>query len=65
MKTIIAWILIVSGTGLIVLTFFQGGMGIKSDAAVNDNLINVANRVNGIGGLVLIGIGTSILAAKD
>lgn len=65
MKTIIAWVLIITGTGLFVMTFFQGGLGIKSDAVVNDNLKYVANRINAVGGLALIGIGTSILVTKD
>lgn len=65
MKKFIGWLLIVLGAGLIIIGVFQGGIGIKDDAPVNENLASLGRRVNGIGGVVLLAIGTSMLVTKE
>lgn len=61
MKKFLGWALVVAGGVLIITTIFQGGVTVKKDAPVNDNLKLVANRVTAIGGVILMAIGGSML----
>lgn len=61
MKKFLGWVLVVVGGVLTITTIFQGGVTVKKDAPVNDNLKLVANRVTAIGGVILMAIGGSML----
>lgn len=61
MKKFLGWALVVAGGVLTITTIFQGGVTVKKDAPVNDNLKLVGNRVTAIGGVILMAIGGSML----
>lgn len=60
----VGWLLIALGASFIISTLFQGGIKITPDAQVNENLKSVNNRTNAVGGLILMGIGASMVLAK-